>query len=125
MLTACLKKEEIKFSDILDGVIIKKIEFRNGGNGFLYRTEDKAMIKEFDDLLNVTIFKKVKTPKPYTGYLYSGKINDKIEIGFAMGNLIFDGIYYNIQNGNEEFYSKLTKIVESFGRVMPKDGVIP
>jgi uncharacterized lipoprotein YehR (DUF1307 family) len=35
MLTACLKKEEIKFSDILNGVIINKIEFRNGGNGFL------------------------------------------------------------------------------------------
>jgi hypothetical protein len=115
MLTACMGKEELSFTALLKNEGIQKIQFRNGATGALYQTEDKVLIKKLEDFLNTKKYQRTRTPKPYTGYLYGGKLNDKTDIGFARGLLILDSKYYRIITGDEEFYSSLNKLVESFG----------
>ena len=125
LVTACQKSESKTFDSLINGSVINKVEFRNGANGYLYRTEEKAKISELLNLLNSKSYKQVKTPKPYTGYLYSGKINGELAIGFAMDDLILDNIYYKIVGGDEQFYSELIKVVEAFGKVEATDGNTP
>lgn len=124
-LSACRVKDGQSFNSLLDNESIHKVEFRNGATGALYRTEDKVVIENFKSLMNSGLYRKAKTPKPSSGYLYSGKLNDKIQIGFAGGFLILNTSYYEISFGDEGFSNSLMKIVDSFGRVMPKNGVIP
>jgi hypothetical protein len=125
LVTACQKSESKTFDALMNGSVIHKVEFRDGGSGYLYRTEDKAKIGELQSLLNSKRYKQVKTPDPYTGYLYSGKINDERGIGFAMGDLILNNIYYKIVGGDDQFYSQLIKVVEAFGKVIAADGNTP
>ncbi len=124
LVTSCQKSESKTFDAIMNGNTIYKVEFRNGGNGNLYRTEEKMMINELLSLLNSKSYKLVMTPAPYTGYLYSGKINGELAIGFAMDDLILNNIYYKIVGGDEQFYSQLVKVVEAFGKVEATDGNI-
>ena len=124
LVTACQKSESKTFDAIMNGNTVYKVEFRNDGNGNLYRTEEKMMINELLSLLNSKSYKQVKTPAPYTGYLYSGKINVELAIGFAMDDLILNNIYYKIVGGDDQFYSQLVKVVEAFGKVEATDGNI-
>jgi hypothetical protein len=115
LLTGCKGKEELSFSALLNNESIQKVQFRNGGTGVLFQTEDKGKIKKLEDFLNTKKYQQAKTPEPYTGYLYAGKLNDKTNIGFAMDLFNLGNKHYKIISGDEEFYSSLNKIVESFG----------
>ncbi|MBD3918461.1 hypothetical protein H8B09_06820 [Paenibacillus sp. PR3] len=125
LATACQKSDSTTFDALMDGSVINKVEFRDGGSGYLYRTEDKEKIDGLQSLLNSKSYKQVKTPESYTGYLYSGMINDELGIGFAMGDLIVKDVYYHIVGGDDQFYGELIKVVEAFGKVAATDGNTP
>jgi hypothetical protein len=125
LVSACQKSESKTFDALMNGTVINKVEFLNGGSGYLYRTEDQTKIGDLQNLLNSISYKQVKTPEPYTGYLYSGKINGELSIGFAMGDLILNNIYYKIVGRDDQFYSQLTKLVEGFGKVVATEGNTP
>ncbi|MGO4106607.1 hypothetical protein [Paenibacillus sp. YAF4_2] len=122
LVTACQKTEIKTFDTLMNGNTINKVEFRDGGNGYLYRTEEKTKIDGFLRLIKSKSYKQVKTPEPYAGYLYSGKINGDLTIGFAKDDLILNNIYYKIVGGDDQFYSQLVKVVEAFGQVEVTDG---
>lgn len=125
LAAACQKTESVTFDALMNGRVINKIEFRDGGNGYLYRTEDKEKIDDLQSLLNSKTYIQVKTPEPYTGYLYAGMINDELGIGFAMDDLIVNNVYYQIDGRDDQFYGELIKAVEAFGKAASTDGHTP
>ncbi|MCQ6559955.1 hypothetical protein [Paenibacillus mendelii] len=105
----------LSFNEIASAGDIVKIEYRHGGNGLLYETENITEINHFIQSMRATTYRKI-TPNPYTGsgslQLYDNE-NKKI-MGISFGpnqDIQINGVYYHmandIDNQLKPFFDKL------------------
>jgi hypothetical protein len=92
--------DSLSFNEIVPSGDVVKIEYRHGGNGLLYETENKTEINHFNQSMRATEYRK-KTPNPWAGsgsfQLYD-KENKKI-IGLSFGpnqDIQINGVYYQM-----------------------------
>ncbi|KRF13675.1 hypothetical protein [Paenibacillus sp. Soil787] len=105
MMVLCkfqLPSASLSFDEILPSGDAVKIEYRHGGNGLLYETEDKTEINHFIQLLRATSYSKTK-PNPWTGsgsFRLYDKENREI-MGLSFGpkqDIQINGVYYQMTN---------------------------
>jgi hypothetical protein len=96
----------LSFNEIAPPGDVVKIEYRHGGTGLLYETENKTEINHFIQSMRASTYRKTK-PNPWTGggslQLYD-KENKKI-IGLSFGpnqDIQINGVYYQMTNNINE-----------------------
>ncbi|KQX46875.1 hypothetical protein [Paenibacillus sp. Root444D2] len=97
-----LQSASLSIDEIAPPGDVVKIEYRHGGNGLFYKTENITEINHFIQSLRATTYRKTK-PNPWTGsgslQLYD-KENKKI-IGMSFGpnqDIQINGVYFRMTN---------------------------
>jgi hypothetical protein len=108
-------QKTLTFDEIIQGDVVK-IEYRHGGNGLLYETENKTEINRFIESLRATTYRKTK-PNPWAGSgsfgLYEKGNRKLIALSFGPNQDIqINGVYYkmtkNVHDRLMTFYDELT-----------------
>lgn len=100
-----MPSSSLSFDEIASGDVVK-IQYRHGGSGLLYETENKIEINHFIQSLRATTYRKIK-PNPWAGSgsfrLYEKGNKELMSLSFGPNqDIAINGVFYKMTDDINE-----------------------